>query len=149
SSTDQSASLFQAKTGKQINVLHEHGLLGGASFSPDGRRIVIWWNDGIARLYDGETGEEVGVLRGHKENVIKAVFSPDGSRVLTLSGDSLYQREARLWSATSQGERMATTLFTLGSFLSADGKTVAAAAEDGLHAFDIPSGDEVASVPGD
>jgi hypothetical protein len=54
--------------------------------------VTASW-DHTARLWDVESGKQVGVLRGHDDVVTSAAFSPDGRRVVTAS----YDRTARLW----------------------------------------------------
>ncbi len=58
-----------------------------AAFSPDGRRVVTTSADKTARLWDGTSGAEIAVLRGHEGAVYYAAFSPDGGRVVTASWD--------------------------------------------------------------
>ena len=53
--------------------------------------------DKTARLWDA-AGKELAVLRGHEDIVTSAVFSPDGSRIVTASWD----KTARLWDAAGQ-----------------------------------------------
>jgi WD40 repeat protein/serine/threonine protein kinase len=79
------------------------------SFSPDGARLVSASADGTARIWSaGEAGvagqagdagqagqaSEAVVLAGHGDGVRSAVFSPDGTRVLTASLDGT----ARIWN---------------------------------------------------
>jgi len=64
-----------------------------AAWSLDGRRILTASPDGTARVWDGETGEEVSVLRGHEGMVRHAAWSPDGRRIATASPDGT----ARVW----------------------------------------------------
>jgi dipeptidyl aminopeptidase/acylaminoacyl peptidase len=71
---------------------HTKGVLS-AAFSPDGERIVTASGDDTARLWDAETGKQIGELRGHTHNVTSAAFSPDGKRIVTASDD----KTVRLW----------------------------------------------------
>ena len=64
-----------------------------AAFSPDGKRIVTASADKTARLWDAETGKQIGELQGHGDSVLSAAFSLDGKRIVTASSD----KTARLW----------------------------------------------------
>jgi WD40 repeat protein len=58
------------------------------AFSPDGKHIITASNDKTARVWDAETGKQIGEpLRGHTDWVWSAVFSPDGKRIVTASED--------------------------------------------------------------
>ena len=61
--------------------------------------VTASW-DKTARLWDVESGNEIGVLKGHDNTVYSAAFSPDGRRVVTASGD----KTARLWDVESGKE---------------------------------------------
>jgi WD40 repeat protein len=65
-----------------------------AAFSPDGKRIVTSSWDKTARVWDAETGELIGELKGHKNVVWTAAFNPDGTRIVTASGD----QTVRIWT---------------------------------------------------
>jgi WD40 repeat protein len=93
-STDNTARIWDAATGKEITVLrgHEHNVRS-AAFSPDGSRIVTASLDNTARIWDAATGKEITILRGHEKAVWSAAFSPDGARIVTASGD----KTARIW----------------------------------------------------
>jgi WD40 repeat protein len=62
-------------------------------FSPDGRLILSVENE-FALLLDAETGERVDDLWGHKDEILRAVFSPSGRYIATASKDGT----ARLWN---------------------------------------------------
>ncbi|NNH67888.1 P-loop NTPase fold protein [Rhizobium laguerreae] len=100
-STDGTARIWNAATGKRLNELSGHtGVVKSAAFSPDGRRIVTASEDGTARIWDAATGSELMALRGHEGAVMSAVFSPDGSLVATASLDDT----ARIWDAVTGGQ---------------------------------------------
>src|SRR5688500_16600639 len=65
-------------------------------FSGDGIRLVTGSADKAARVWNASTGEALGRPLRHDDQVRSAVFSPDGSLVLTASGNS-----AQLWDSQS------------------------------------------------
>ncbi|CCA74747.1 hypothetical protein PIIN_08705, partial [Serendipita indica DSM 11827] len=76
------------------------------AFSPDGSRIISCSEDQTIRLWEVDTGEQVGKpLRGHSDSVNAVAFSPDGSRVVSGSWD----KTIRLWEANT-GEQMGEPL---------------------------------------
>jgi WD40 repeat protein len=75
-----------------------------ATFTPDGRHVLTGTYDGIAALWDVETGQISQVFDGHSHNTVGAVaVSPDGEMVATGSEDNAVM----LWSSTTQ-RRLAT-----------------------------------------
>ncbi len=69
--------------------------MGGASFSPDGTRILTGSDDGTAKVWDARTGTALLDLRGHTGWVLSASFGPDGTRILTGGAD----KTAKVWDA--------------------------------------------------
>jgi WD40 repeat protein len=103
SSADHTARIWDIASGKAINVLSGHtDVVRDASFSPDGTRVVTASRDATARIWDAATGSTILVLAAYpnagpaasyKYAVNSAVFSPDGTRVLTGAEDG----SARIW----------------------------------------------------
>ncbi len=88
------------------------------------------------------------VLRGHREGIHQAAFSPDGARVLTASFDGT----ARVWEASS-GKFLATLQGHSGAVWSAtfspDGARVLTASPDGTaRVWDATSGRSLVTLQG-
>jgi WD40 repeat protein len=66
----------------KIKAVEGSNSLVPLAFSPDGRRVVIEVNH-EAQIIDLETGELVGQLRDHVGHITAALFTPDGSRLIT------------------------------------------------------------------
>ncbi|MCB1940542.1 MAG: hypothetical protein KDI53_00560, partial [Candidatus Accumulibacter sp.] len=93
-SWDETARLWDAASGRELRVLHQHrGAVGSAGFSPDGQTVLTVSADGTARLWDAASGRQLRILYGHVKQVTSGQFSPDGKTVLTTGTDGT----ARLW----------------------------------------------------
>ena len=71
-----------------------------ARFSPDGRRIASAGDDGSAKVWDAETGEELFALRGHRGAFSTVAFSLDSRRIITAGADGA----VKVWDATVSPE---------------------------------------------
>jgi WD40 repeat protein len=70
---------------RERRVFRGHkGALLSASFSADGGKALTCSTDGTARIWDAATGKSLHTLPA--PDVLQAYFSPDGRRVVTLSG---------------------------------------------------------------
>jgi WD40 repeat protein/DNA-binding SARP family transcriptional activator len=58
-------------------------------FNPNRPRVVLSGSDGLAEVWDVESGARVAVLAGPSGGVKDLAFSPDGSRIATASVDGL------------------------------------------------------------
>jgi tetratricopeptide (TPR) repeat protein len=75
----------------------------GVALSPDGRAILSAWQDGGLRLWDARGGREARLLGKH-EGLSAAAFTPDGRRVVSVSGAG---RSLCLWDVAGGGEPVA------------------------------------------
>jgi len=128
-SQDDTARLWDARTGEELVALKHRSDVNSVAFSPDGRLVVTASQDKTARVWDAVTGEKLAVLR-HEGEVLSAAFSPNGSYLVTASADGT----ARLWD-TASGELLFTleghTDEVLGVAWSPDGVRILTAGGDG------------------
>jgi WD40 repeat protein len=71
------------------------GRMWSAMFAPDGKRVLTT-DDKSARMWDASSGQLLFTMN-HGDTVYGAVFSPDGSQIVTAGGDGT----VRIWSAAT------------------------------------------------
>jgi eukaryotic-like serine/threonine-protein kinase len=127
-SVDETAKVWDARSGAPILTLRGHtDVVRSASYSPDGQRIVTASEDETAKVWDARSGAEILTLKGHSAGVVSlnvpsvevpfegvnsAGFSPDGSQIVTGSGD----QTAKVWDA--RGGALVRTLTGHTSWIS-------------------------------
>ena len=106
--------VWDARTGTEQFTLRGHELpVRSVCFSPDGTRILTGSGTDVGsggkkpgelKVWDARTGAALLDLKGLKEGVFRAAFSPDGTRV--ISGGSFYdagnddgKEELKVWDA--------------------------------------------------
>jgi WD40 repeat protein len=97
------------------------------AFSPDGARLVLACSEGLA-LWNIGSVPEITVLLPHP-SVTQAVFNPDASRVLVVSGDGL----GEIWKLDGSRIEKVAALTSNGityAVFSPDGSRVATASAD-------------------
>ncbi|KAL4064787.1 WD40-repeat-containing domain protein [Scleroderma yunnanense] len=115
------------------------------TFSPDGKRIASCSDDLTVRLWDAETGLQVGKdLEGHSDTVLSVAFSPDGKLIASSSDDTTI----RFWDVETGSQRgdpsqghTETVPTVVYSF---DGKLIASGSGDKtVRVWDVETGAQV------
>ncbi|KAF9056726.1 WD40-repeat-containing domain protein [Rhodocollybia butyracea] len=94
----EAACIWDACTGTEIITIPTP--IGtdaySAAFTPNGKQIVVGYNDTLLRIWDVQTGALVSApIDGHSGPVLSVSVSPDGMRIASGSGD----KTIRVWDA--------------------------------------------------
>lgn len=80
-----------------FKVLREADPVYTVQFSPDGKKVITGSDDGIAKVWDSESGQLILSLEGHTGPIFSAEFSRDGRHILTASRDNT----VKTWDAST------------------------------------------------
>jgi WD40 repeat protein len=143
-SVDSTVRLWDAHTGAVVKVLQGHtDGIASLSFSRYGHALVSAGFDETARLWDIPSG----VDRQQFPGAFRAVLSPDGTLVVTLSDQGTYLWDAHGTSNTRLGEPAKSAIYH--AEFSQDGKWLAfTAAGNTVSIWDVQKGREHAVLRG-
>jgi WD40 repeat protein/class 3 adenylate cyclase len=139
---DSVALIWDVKTGKELLALVGHepptGIIS-ATWSPDSKYILTTSGepdlgalDNTARIWDAATGNMILVINGHTGPVVEGDWSPNGTRIVTVSSDDT----VRIWDAMSGAELLnlrAPTSYAAFVKWSPDGKYISVADDGGAR----------------
>jgi WD40 repeat protein len=89
--------LFDVETMNTLRLLNPGSIVIDLSWSPDGTSIATASIDGVADLWNADSGELVVSLFGHEASLGAIAWSPDGAWVAT----SAFDGSIRIWDANS------------------------------------------------
>lgn len=132
---DGSVVAYDLTKKKRLWVRHDdRGAINAVAFDPSGKLVLSGSDDGIARMYDAQTGDPKAVLArsaaagdaGNQRGVVSALFSPssnciattytDGSvSFWTLNGDTIAELRARGGNAGAADFSPDGSLFVTGA----------------------------------
>lgn len=110
---------FSGHTGKIIQAI----------WNEDETRILTSSEDGTARIWDAQTGDELNTLAGRKLGRTRATWNADETRILTVHPEG----SVRLWDASSGDEVSTLDLDDLSapsSYWIVDGREIEPAIDD-------------------
>ncbi|UCC62505.1 MAG: WD40 repeat domain-containing protein, partial [Anaerolineae bacterium] len=70
--------VWEVASGQKILTLEHSASLRGVAFSPDGKLLASTGYDGVAVIWDMETGQVAQTLMGPASEMLNVAFSPDG-----------------------------------------------------------------------
>lgn len=118
------------------------------AFAPEGTTLAAGLGDGTIRVLAGESGEELGTLRGQGAPVRSVAFSPDGRWLASGAADGWI---VLLDAITAQvvWKQQASTAAVLSLGFSADGAVlVSGSAERKVRLWDAATGEKRATLTG-
>ena len=136
---------WDVQTGAELRAFQGHlGEVSDLSFSPNGETFVSA-GDNAARVWDFETGEQLHTLAVPGAGVFRALFTPDGNRVVTASGS--LTNSVRLWNlANDQMIRSFGDLVQTFAFVS--NQLVTSSSDVTATVWDIETGQVIRPLEG-
>jgi WD40 repeat protein/tRNA A-37 threonylcarbamoyl transferase component Bud32 len=170
SSTSHGTRIWDAHTGQQLLTLKgafcfaDMAIPGSVALSPDGTRLAsrnyrrdnlkevqrvgdgIW--EGIVKIWDARSGEELASFKGHNGTLMCVAYSPDGARLASGSFD----QTVKVWD-TRTGQQLRTLQGhddgVLSVAFSPDGARLASASRDTtIKVWDTHTGQELLTFKG-
>ena len=127
---------------RHSSLIIEHSI-NSISISPNGKHLITTSTDSTARMWNIQTGKQVGETMKHEQSVYSALFSPDGNYIVTASWD----HTAKIWDAKTGkqvGETMKHERYVNSAQFSPDGNHIVTASDDSTAiVWDAKTGKQV------
>ena len=136
--------MFDLASRTSIFRFQEDGL-SSLALSQNGRFLAAGTERNLIHLWDVNSGQPLGILRGHVANVEGLSFSPDG-KTLVSCGDN----RVKLWNIETLQEILSLVRFSSGAgvaLFSSDGSCLATSShDDRVQLWRAPSFEEIAAT---
>jgi WD40 repeat protein len=145
-STDKTARLWLASSGRMLHVLPHSGHVVAERFSPDGHELVTASGDGTAAVWNVQSGQRRLLLVGATGAAEDAAFSPDAKEIVVAFAD----RIARIYD--SGDGRLLAPLAGHGEAVTSvgfdpRGRTIVTSSDDGTaRLWSANAGDQLAPL---
>ncbi|MES1244238.1 MAG: CHAT domain-containing protein [Acidobacteriota bacterium] len=151
SSSDLKIRIWNARNGRLLFAEGGHeSEIQHTAYNHNGTRLLTVDKSGALCLRNGQDGRMIAKLTRRFDFVTDSIFSPDGTRVLTISNDS--NKLARLWD--SRGGHLVTVLKGLQNRInskafSPDSNKIVTVSSDGtVRVWDGHTGEHFATLDG-
>lgn len=135
---EKTVAIFDTATGEKSAEFATDSTVRCVRFSPDDRTLVAGCEDGSLRFWEWRTSAEPLTIQAAATSVYDVAFSPDGSQLVTCSGDwrkkepgdvTFWRHDGEVWAeARKLGEH---TQAVRSVVFNHDGSRAASAGEDG------------------
>jgi WD40 repeat protein len=149
-SSDGTACVWDAQTGKQVILEGHSGAVLTVAFSPDCQLVVTGSTDNTVRIWDVVTGECLWSLIKHTSAVLSVKFSPSHFfRLVTTSSDETvcvwdFDREEKSWNCICAARLHVLRVNSVD--FNPDGSLLATTSDDAsTHVWDLSSGESIRS----
>jgi WD40 repeat protein len=143
-SSDRTARVWDATTGREFARFAHDDAVSSAGFSPDGRQVVTASADTTARIWEIETTARELVRMAHDDRVHSAHFSADGQRIVTASADG----SVRVWGSASgqQLGRLPHDADVLSASFGPDERSIVTAVAKAARVWNATTGKEIVRI---
>ena len=135
--------LWNVESQDHLELLGHEDTISSVSFSPDSSKLVTTagqylteHRDSTAVVWDVATGARLFTLRGQEQGFNDAIFSPDGSFIVTTS----YDGRAIVWDANTGEQKhilAGHSNYVLNTAISPDNRYIATVGGDGVMLWDL------------
>ena len=134
--TSRGVFVFDPVTLDLQEYIDTYSWVSAVAFSPDSKTIAVGDRDGLVRLWDTDTWQEMTetTYSGHTKGILDLAFSPDGTRLASVGLDNnLFQWEVNSKDASKPAPIPVTSVSSVA--YSSDGRYIVTG--DGLFKVNI------------